>query len=24
VPEPQSYHTVEFFCEDGPDLAPER
>jgi len=22
VPEPQSYHTVEFFCEDGPVLAP--
>ena len=20
VPEPQSYHTVEFICEDGPDL----
>jgi class 3 adenylate cyclase len=20
VPEPQSYHTVEYFCEDGPDL----
>ncbi len=24
VPEPQSYHTVEFFCEDGPDLTPGR
>ena len=24
VPEPQSYHTVEFFCEDGPEFAPER
>jgi class 3 adenylate cyclase len=22
VPEPQSYHTVEFFCEDGPVLVP--
>ena len=22
VPEPQSYHTVEFVCEDGPDLQP--
>ena len=22
VPEPQSYHTVEFFCEDGPEFAP--
>jgi class 3 adenylate cyclase len=22
VPEPQSYHTVEFICEDGPDLPP--
>jgi len=22
VPEPQSYHTVEFFCEDGPELSP--
>ena len=22
VPEPQSYHTVEFVCEDGPELAP--
>jgi class 3 adenylate cyclase len=21
VPEPQSYHTVEFFCEDGPVIA---
>jgi hypothetical protein len=24
VPEPQSYHTVEFFCEDGPELTPGR
>ena len=22
VPEPQSYHTVEFVCEDGPELTP--
>lgn len=22
VPEPQSYHTVEFVCEDGPELSP--
>jgi class 3 adenylate cyclase len=22
VPEPQSYHTVEFYCEDGPILLP--
>jgi len=22
VPEPQSYHTVEFVCEDGPEFAP--
>ncbi|MGH8129882.1 MAG: adenylate/guanylate cyclase domain-containing protein [Steroidobacteraceae bacterium] len=21
VPEPQSYHTVEYFCEEGPELA---
>jgi adenylate cyclase len=21
VPEPQSYHTVEFFCEDGPEIS---
>jgi hypothetical protein len=24
VPEPQSYHTVEFFCEDGPELSGDR
>jgi hypothetical protein len=24
VPEPQSYHTVEYICEDGPELAPFR
>ena len=24
VPEPQSYHTVEFFCEDGPELSGNR
>jgi class 3 adenylate cyclase len=23
VPEPQSYHTVEFVCEDGPERSPE-
>ena len=22
VPEPQSYHTVEFVCEDGPEREP--
>ena len=22
VPEPQSYHTVEYFCEEGPELSP--